>query len=780
MAEAKQEGDRARARPVEFVPHAGALGLVLIVLAFVCALASLTPPPTVPADAPTEQFSGERALQVLERLLVDDMPHPTGSAASARTRARLRAELTALGLTPEEQATISCDPTRGRCAPVTNVFARIPGERPGPALMLTAHYDSVGAASGAGDDGQGVAVVLETARALLGAKRPPTHSIVLLFTDAEELGLLGARAFVKHPLADEVAVAINAEARGTCGRSMMFETSDNNAWLIDAYARASARPSATSLSYEVYRRMPNDTDLTVFRERGMAGLNFAFVGNLGHYHTRHDDLAHLCRRSVQHQGEQFLASARALSRAPSRLDAPPSGDAVYTDLLGRVMVRWPVAWALPLNAALLVGALALLLLGARRRLATRAALAWAALCFVLALLGPILIGLLINALIGAISPSARPWYATPGPTRGALVLACLLGLVPALQLARARAGAWSLAAITWTLWSALALALAVLIPGASVVLTLPVAAGLVGLALVGRPGFDGHLGARAAIGLAAGPCLAVVLLIPLLQTLELAFGLGAAPLLLPAYALSLTALAAPLAAVWPRRARALTLALAAVTLALAVYASRQPEFNSSLRQPLNIVLYEDYDSGRTRWLATAWGAGDSLPRELTALTRFERARVDEAPFLGRAVYQAAAAPPSTHAATPIVRRGESRRGDARVIQLQLRATHGVGAHWIELPPERIERLTLQGLAGEVVAVPTVTRGGRALASFYGVSAEGLALELTVRGDAPVDITVTDAAYGLPPEGDAYARARDVQAMPRQHGDMHLIRQTTRF
>jgi hypothetical protein len=97
------------------------------------------------------------------------------------------------------------------------------------------------------------------------------------------MGLLGAEAFVaEHDRARDVAIAISLEARGTSGPSIMFETSRNNRWLIREFARAVPRPVANSLTHDVYRRLPNDADATVFRRAGMDVLNFAFIGELAH------------------------------------------------------------------------------------------------------------------------------------------------------------------------------------------------------------------------------------------------------------------------------------------------------------------------------------------------------------------------------------------------------------------------------------------------------------------------------------------------------------------
>src|SRR6185436_10960694 len=84
----------------------------------------------------------------------------------------------------------------------TNVLALIPGSAPGPALVVSAHYDHLGIRGdalypGADDNASGVAALLAVAHELRG--RPPRHPVVLAVFDAEELGLRGSRAFVPGP-----------------------------------------------------------------------------------------------------------------------------------------------------------------------------------------------------------------------------------------------------------------------------------------------------------------------------------------------------------------------------------------------------------------------------------------------------------------------------------------------------------------------------------------------------------------------------------------------------
>src|SRR5262249_49535848 len=157
-----------------------------------------------------------------------------------QVRDMLLRELARLGLEPHIQ--IPNDPA----SQVLNVVARLPGGGPAckKALMLCAHYDSVPEGPGAGDNASGVAAVLETLRAL---KASPVldRDVIVLLDDGEEDGYLGSGIFVdEHPWAKEVGVVINVDARGNSGPSIMFETSDNNGWLIRQYSQAVSHPLA--------------------------------------------------------------------------------------------------------------------------------------------------------------------------------------------------------------------------------------------------------------------------------------------------------------------------------------------------------------------------------------------------------------------------------------------------------------------------------------------------------------------------------------------------------
>ncbi len=343
---------------------AGALAAALLI-----GVLSLQVPAPAGPDAPATAFSAGRAIADVRELA--QRPHPVGSADHARVRGYLEGRMTALGLQVSTQTgpisrgsarylrRMGGDPEAANFTAV-NLVGVLPGRNPAlPAVALMAHYDTVPMSAGAADDSAGVAAVLETVRAIR-ARGPAERTLVVLFTDAEEIGLDGARAFWgDHPLRDRIGAVINLEARGGGGRAMMFETGRGNAETIDLFSRAGVRAdggvTSNSLAVFVYERMPNGTDFTIPKNRGVQGLNLAFIGRPEQYHA-HSVPETLDQGALQHIGSQALESADALLRAEALPTA--AQNTVYADLFGRVVVRHPPAagWILLAAAAALLAA----------------------------------------------------------------------------------------------------------------------------------------------------------------------------------------------------------------------------------------------------------------------------------------------------------------------------------------------------------------------------------------------------------------------------------------
>ncbi len=284
-------------------------------------------PAPVPASAPAAEFSSARAIEYVRAFA--QRPHPIGSAEHERVRDYLLAELTKLGLAPQVEKGYA-EFTYGRyhaSGNVENIVARMAGTANTRPVMLAAHYDSVPTGPGAADDGHGVGTLLETLRALR-AGPALRNDVIFLITDGEERGLLGAQVFMReHPWHSEPGVTLNFEARGVSGSAYMFETSANNGWLIHGLKEAVPQADATSVSYEIYRRMPNGTDLTVFKDGGLAGMNFAFIEQPEFYHMPQDSVDHLDPVSVQEQGRYALSLTRWFGGRDLR--EHEAGDAVY-------------------------------------------------------------------------------------------------------------------------------------------------------------------------------------------------------------------------------------------------------------------------------------------------------------------------------------------------------------------------------------------------------------------------------------------------------------------
>jgi hypothetical protein len=338
-----------------------------LALALLIAVLTLQVPAPVGADAPATAFSTERAMVDVREIA--QRPHPVGSADHARVGAVLLQRMAALGLqTSTQTGALSPAAVRrlerdgGSAAGVelTNLIGVLPGRDPNlPAVALMAHYDTVPGSAGAADDSAGVAAILEAVRAIR-ARGPADRTLVVLLTDGEELNLDGARAFWGgHPLRDRIGAVINLEARGGGGRAMMFETGRGNAETIAMFARAGGRAtggvSSNSLAVFVYELMPNGSDFTIPRARGVQGINLAFIGRPEQYHAATSTPEALDKGSVQHIGSQTLETADALLRAPALPAA--TANLVYADLFGRVVVGHPpvVGWGLLALAFLSLG-----------------------------------------------------------------------------------------------------------------------------------------------------------------------------------------------------------------------------------------------------------------------------------------------------------------------------------------------------------------------------------------------------------------------------------------
>lgn len=327
------------------------LAVLIIILTIYWSFNDITPSVTSSKkEISATEFSIDNALYHLKN--ISQKPHHTGSEEHKKVQDYLVKELKKLNLEPEIQYQTAINKKWRAATTTENIIARIKGTEDGKALLLLTHYDSNPHSSlGASDAGSGVVTILEGIRAYLATNKAPKNDIIILFSDAEELGLLGAQAFVEnHPWAKDVGLVLNFEARGSGGSSyMLMETNGKNKTLLTEFLNANPNyPAANSLMYGVYKKLPNDTDLTVFREKGnINGFNFAFIDDHFDYHTEQDSYERLNRETLLHQADYFTTSLNYFTNA-DLTNLNSDTDYIYVNFPFTKLLTYPFSWVLPM------------------------------------------------------------------------------------------------------------------------------------------------------------------------------------------------------------------------------------------------------------------------------------------------------------------------------------------------------------------------------------------------------------------------------------------------
>jgi len=370
------------------------IALLLIILAGYWSFSALMPPNYSKIDADKSVFSTERALTHLKE--ISKQPHYVGSPDHQEVRDYIIAQLEHLGLEVQIQEGYSYNKKWESITKSKNILARIKGSDNSKALMLLSHYDSNPHSSlGASDDGCGVVTILEGLRAYLSNNRTPQNDIIILISDAEELGLNGAILFVdEHPWAKDVGLILNFEARGSGGPSyMLIETNGGNHNLVEGFIKANPQYRVgNSLAYSIYKMLPNDTDLTPMREVGdIDGFNFAFIDDHFDYHTALDNYERLDRKTLEHQGSYFMPLLNYFGDADLN-NLKSDVDNVYFNVPVLKTVSYPFSWVIPMLVLSILLFFGLLFYGMRKGALNRNDIIKGFL--------PLLLALIINGLIG--------------------------------------------------------------------------------------------------------------------------------------------------------------------------------------------------------------------------------------------------------------------------------------------------------------------------------------------------------------------------------------------
>lgn len=717
-----------------------------------------------------DQFDTARALDRLSRVL-DGTPHPTDSDALDQTRSRLLREIASIGYQPQVIAQNAC---RGsisgssvRCAFVQNVFFKT-GTGDGPALVLTAHYDSVEASPGFGDDGIGVAVWLEVAHHL--KQNPPNRPVLFLLTDGEETALLGAQAFVdsKEKYGVEVGRIINLEARGVRGPAMMFETGHPNAGIVTDWSKSGARPVANSMMTAVYELLPNSTDLTVHLHDGSTGINIAIADGLDFYHTNHDDLAHLDRASVQHMGDQALGATHAFLAGDWSGDKT-GGEIAYSDIGTRLFIALPEIFALVL-LGLCFGVSAMMLVRPSRDSG------WMKLDWRAVALPPALIAVagalafLTQLVIGLIRPEPSYWTAYPQALNIAYFAGTVLVAAAAVAFIAPNSKRETLFASGWFWFLIVGMGLSFAVPGFSILYLIP---GIVFVLAGGAAWLFPRYQMPAYI--VASIVLALIFF-PILHLLDVMMGLGMAA----AFGVIEAMVLAPMLAIIGglRTGKALVFSALGIAFGISLGATAiVPAYSAD--RPLALNFSAQYDMDESRAAVYAGARPAALPKSI----RNQLTVGELPPPVGSTNVLAAKKldfAPRPHAIATLV--SDTASGDGkRVIRLQLGAE---GARTIRLRIPAGAHPTQLTYDGRTIAMREPQQGYYVV-EIVGRAANGATLEFTLQPPAGAPATKPDWLVqgiwtSLPPEAQPLADSRPDNAVRIQMGDTTITTKKQQF
>lgn len=720
--------------------------LALLLIALLGAMAAtplLEQPPPLRSQSAPGQFDVVRAKARLALILGDQRPHPANTDADDQVRNRLIAQLKAMGIEPIIRDQLACNELHKQrgvsCARVRNVIAVL-GSPGGKAVLLNAHYDSTPVGPGAADDGIGVATLLEVAADL--KSHPLKRPVILLFNEGEELGLVGARAFLADPLSHNVDSLINLEARGVRGPVNMFETSRPNAAPIGLFASAVRNPVANSLSTDVYRLLPNYTDVNSFAERGWLTLNLAPIGNETRYHSPGDDVAALDPATLQHMGDQTLALTLALA------NGTPStrGDRIFMDLAGQALITLPLF----VGVVLLVGLLlTFAVISLRRGGLLRSAIT---------IFGSILLSTTLSWLILAIIGAARHgmfWRAHPVWTHLAVYAVTIVSTTVLMAAIGTAIDRTRLRPAYWLVFLGIGAAIGLIAPGGIIFFLFPPLVVLLGMLAARRWKHGEQAGSLAAIlflYLTWGGMLG--LLEELLNggPMWIFAPLGAL-LILPAIIEARTLIAgASLRA---------ALTSGAPALVLCAVAAIVPAYSAHRQQRFVIQHVTDASARKSWWSVLNDGAPLPYPGRWK---RGELAFSDRPRWIS-------AAPADPAAKAPAVRLlSEIRSGDERTLSLLLTSN---GNERVELIAPSDARIRAGGVAGFVRPIDQ-NEEGKYFIDCFGRGCDGTVLQLTISRPKPVQFLLLGSKAPLPPSTAPLIAGRPRFARPQYNRDESIV------
>jgi hypothetical protein len=734
------------------------LAASLLTISFMVVLTAFSvqqehPPAVVSANAQATDFSSSRAMRHLE--VIAEKTHPIGSPEHAVVRDYIIGVLRAEGLDPEVQTVTAVNQTSDntvRAGTVRNIVARLKGVDNSKAILLAGHYDSRSSSYGASDDGAAIVAMLETLRALK-AGPPLKNDVIFLFTDGEEVALLGARAFVEeHPYAKDVGLALNFEARGNGGPSIMFETSDHNGWLIKQFSEASPYPVANSLAYEIYRLLPNDTDFTVFKKAGIPGLNFAYIKGLTNYHTLLDSFDKIDERSLQHHGYYALGLTRHFGNL--NLDTGKESNAVYFDIFGKALIHYSNAWIIPLTVFVAASFIVVAWLGFRKQRLTLLGSVAGAFAFLISMTVTIVLVTyswkLIRSLNGDLlsTPESLTYNSDYYLLGFSMLALAISGSLYTLFLKKIRLDNLIIGGLFW--WLVLTILAAFYLPGASYLFTWPLLFSLLGVALLWRSRENQSISIKLCAVLCLCAIPAIVMLVPMIHQVFIGLTVGLVGAIMALVVLLFGLLIPHFSFIAAPNKWLAPGALAITGLALVLITAASFRFTSDHPKQDSIFYVLNADTGKASWASDDQKADEwtsqflsvnasraTLPELFSSESRlmFLRSDAPTAPITGPEI-QVLEDSTSNETRSLRARITSSRR--AEIISLYIDSGAEVEEAWIN--GKQISN---------TAAAASGARRDRWALRYYAIPDEGIELTWRLKSFGPLKLRAVDQSYGLP-------------------------------
>jgi hypothetical protein len=525
----------------------------------------------------------------------------------------------------------------------------------------------------------------------------------------------------------------------------MFETSRDNAALVDVFVDAAPHPHGDSSMVETYRLLPNNTDFSEFAGAGLPGMNFAYIEGAAHYHTPGDSVANLDPASLQHHGANMLGLTRALGNIDlATLTA--DHDVIFFRFLGPVIV-YPTALVWPLALLALIALAGVVALARRQRLLSIPRLLLSAVSVVL----PLATTAVAVQGLWQVLVALRPDYADNPflyrPQLYQLTAAALAGLAVLAWyvLLRRRLGPAALACGPLAWLALLSVLSAWLAPATSHLVTLPAlflaGGGLVALLVSRRSVWP-------VVAITVGVVPSVVLLMAVGVATFDAAGLaagGAAAVLLALFGLTLLPLVElllpPVEQPLGKR-RAVLVAVAGMVLVLALTGAGLAVDPVDAAHPrrAHLAYVLDTDTGLARWVSR-----DTEPAEWTRTYVTERSESAVAGFENGPVWTGPA--PAVPVPTPEVTL-RSRQGGT--VELHVSSPRSAPAVVLRID-HRIDEITVTA-PGLVRAAATLVGTGQGRwpteVRFGDLPPEGIDLTLRTTHRGALRISVYDRTRGL--------------------------------